>query len=173
MPGFKVDGEGNNLGDAPTNVTETKRKHRWYFSTLEPVADILLYLQSASRPNFTFEEPEMHHNEEVVRFAGKRSWEAITMTWYDAVQPKDVSSKLYDWVNGIVGSIPNADVNPPDEYKKEGNLEMLDGAGGSVEKWVLKGCWPQTINWGDLDYTSTDIQTCECTMRFDRAQRES
>jgi hypothetical protein len=34
------------------------------------------------------------------------------------------------------------------------------------------GCWPQDLNWGDLDYENTEIQLIEAVMRFDRAYRE-
>lgn len=173
MPGFNISGTGGDSGEgAPTNVVETRRKHRWRFTTLEPVASILLVLQKANRPNFVFEEPEMHHNEEKAYFAGKRSWEPVTMTWYDTVENQDATKKLYSWLDEKTGSIKQANTKKPSDYKKEAKLEMLLGDGTKIETWIMHGCWPKSINWGDLDYTSTDIQLIECNMRYDRATME-
>ena len=175
MPGFQIGGQG---GNQPNNVVETRRKHRWIFETLAQGAfpggrESLLLLQSASRPHATFEEPEMHHNQEKVYFAGKHSWEPITLVWYDGEQNPDVAKEVYDWLDtGVLESVGSANVNAPNAYKKDSSLQMLDGAGSPTETWQIFGCWPQDINWGDLDYTNTEIQTIEVTMRYDRAVRQ-
>lgn len=182
MPGFVINGAGGDVAaqtqNKPANTTEIRRKHRWIFQTFGAAAhvnNIILFLQSASRPNFSFEEPEMHHNEEVVRYAGKRSWEPITLVWYDAEQGPDASSQVFLWIDGTSGgqvsTIPQANTNLPSQYKVDANLQMLTGLGTPTETWKLLGCWPQSINWGDLDYSSTDLQTIEVVMRFDRAVR--
>jgi hypothetical protein len=174
MPGFTIGGQGG----GPNNVVETRRKHRWIFQTLADGAfqggrEALLILQSASRPHVTFEEPEMHHNQEKAYFAGKHAWEPITLVWYDGEQSPDVSSEVYTWIDsGVLSSFGSANVNPPNQYKKDSTLQMLDGAGAPTETWNILGCWPQDVNWGDLDYTNTEIQTIEVTMRYDRAIRQ-
>ena len=177
MPGFSISGgEAAVVGETPTsNTIETRRKHRWVFITLADqvrpqVRGILLLLKSASRPKFALEEPEMHHNQEKVYFAGKQSWETVTLTWYDGEQDPDVSENMWDWVNNVV-DIPAVTVDTPAGYKRTAQLAMLDGAGSATETWALFGCWPKEINWGDLDYTDTEIATVEVVMRYDRAER--
>lgn len=150
---------------------EVRRKHRWLFSTLAEFSrEALLVLQKAQRPTVKFEEPEMHHNQEVVRFAGKHSWEPISLTWYDSEQNPDVSLAIWQWCKSVC-DFTTANVAPPRSYKKQGQIQMLDGMGSPTEKWTLCNCWPKESNWGDIDYTATDIETIEVTMRFDRAQR--
>ena len=148
MPGFIIGGSG---GPQPSNVVETRRKHRWVFTVLAPGAfnggrESLVLLQSASRPHVVFEEPEMHHNQEKAYFAGKHSWEPITLVWYDGEQSPDVSKEIYDWVDtGVLSAgIPTANVNIPSLYKLNATLQMLKGDGSPSESWEIFGCSPST-----------------------------
>jgi hypothetical protein len=170
MPGFNIVGAGG--GDGPSNTIEIKRKHRWVFRTMGPITpEALLILQSASRPSFKFEEPEMHHDQEVVYFAGKQSWDPITLVWYDSQQDPDVSGELYDWLLSV--SLFDAPLGPivfhPSGYKHDAELNLTDGAGIDIETWGMYGCWPSAVNFQELDYSSTDLMTCEATLRYDRA----
>ena len=177
MPGFNIAPYGGGYSaQGPSNTIETRRKHRWVFETLGRGTGVfsqseLLVLQSASRPSFKFEEPEMHHNQEVVRFAGKQDWEPVTLVWYDAQQSPDVSRGIYQWIETVV-NMQSIKVAHPSLYKRTAALLMLDGAGQTSEKWTMIGTWPSAVNWQELDYTSTDLMTIEATMRYDRAIRE-
>ena len=46
---------------------------------------------------------------------------------------------------------------------------MLDPQGTVVELWDLQGAWPQNINWGELDYASSDNAEITFSLRFDGA----
>lgn len=176
MPGFNIQPLGGGYSSSgPSNTVETRRKHRWVFESLGRGTSYftqseLLLLQSAQRPSFKFEEPEMHHNQEVARFAGKQDWDPITLVWYDGEQNPDISRGIYQWIETVV-NMQSISVAAPVDYKRTGSLLMINGQGGSTEQWTLYGTWPASSNWQDLDYISTDIQTLEATMRFDRAVR--
>jgi len=148
---------------------EVRRKHRWVFNYLGRgrngyfKAQELLVLQSASRPAFKFDEAEMHHNQEVARFAGKQDWDPVTMTWYDVEQNPDISRGIYYWLETVV-NMQTIAVAHPSHYKKHAQLRTLDGTGQAGELWTMWGTWPSAINWQELDYTSTDLLTCE--MRY-------
>lgn len=167
MPGFRIDN-----AEGVSNVAESRRKHRWVFAVLGPswTEDGLLFLKSASRPKFTFEEPMIHHDQEQAYFAGKQSWEAITLTWYDIEQDPDISSTCYSWLNTVV-TIDSAVVDIPSNYKVDSQLQMTNGAGQATETWVMHGTWPKEVNWGELAYDDTEIATVEAVIRFDRAKR--
>lgn len=174
MPGFNIGGGGSN---EPSNVVETRRKHRWLFQVISPLPqNVLLFLQKASRPQFKYAEAVMHHDQEEVYFAGKQTWEPITLSWYDAEQNPNVSEAIFKWVTTVTTSGLGAgggqiQVDVPSAYKREATLAMTDGSGNTTEEWSLKGCWPRETNWQDLDYTSSDIQMVEVVMRYDRATR--
>ena len=172
MPGFNVLGAG---GTGPSNVIEIRRKHRWQFSVIGRGSgyfrpEELLVLQTASRPSFKFDEPDMHHNQEVAYFAGKQTWDPVKLVWYDVQQDPDVSAGIYKWIETVV-AMNAINVAHPAKYKKTASLDMLDGFGEPTETWTMYGTWPKECNWQELDYVSTDLMTIEATMRFDRAVR--
>lgn len=173
MPGFSINGPGD-----VSNISEIRRNHRWHFTVLGSAAGFqwsregLLYLKSAARPHPTFETPELHHDQEMARFAGKYSWEPITMTWYDIEQDPDVSASVYDWMQSVI-TVGSANVNTPAQYKSDAELAMRDGLGAETEKWTLFGSWPSDIDWGELDYTNTDLAEVTATLVFDRAERSA
>lgn len=176
MPGFNVQPFGGGYSsEGPSNTVEVRRKHRWVFETLGRGTGVfsqseLLVLQSASRPSFKFEEPEMHHNQEVARFAGKQDWDPITLVWYDVEQSPDISRGIYSWIETVT-NMQSMAVAHPRFYKRTASLLMLDGSGQKTEQWQMFGTWPVSSNWQELDYTSTDLMTIEATMRYDRAIR--
>jgi hypothetical protein len=175
MPGFTIVGGENDGGQMVRNTVETRRNHRWRWTslgggTLGP--DVLILLQKCQRPKFVNEEPVMHHNQEQAYFIGKQSWEPMEMTWYDAEQSPDCSKAIWEWLK--VGNLLDAaDVSLPTTYKKEGLLEMVSGVGGrATETWRILGAWPKEVNYSDNDYTNTDIATITVRMRYDRAVRQ-
>ena len=172
IPGFNIGGFG---GAQPSNVVEPRRIHRWVFLTIgrgssEFSRAELLVLKQATRPKFKFEEPQMHHNQEQVYFAGKQSWEPIELTWYDIEQNPDTSLGVYKWL-GTVVNLPSANVGHPSTYKRQAVLALLNGVGTPSEVWTLFGTWPQDVDWKGLDYTSSELLTIVAKMRFDRALR--
>ena len=54
-------------------------------------------------------------------------------------------------------------------YKRDVEIEMLDPTGVVVSKWILKNCMLGNVNFGNLDYNSSDLATIEATLRFDYA----
>lgn len=176
MPGFNIAPFGGGYSNqGPSNNIEIRRKHRWVFESLGRGQGTfsqaeLLVLQSASRPSIKFEEPEMHHNQEVARFAGKHDWDPVTLTWYDVEQNPDVSRGLYHWLETLV-NMQTMGVAHPSFYKRSAGLAMTDGLGRTTEQWTMMGTWPAAINWQELDYTATDLMTMEATLRYDRAVR--
>lgn len=176
MPGFSIGGIGGDRGGGPNSLSEVRRTHRWIFEGYTYVGNnVLLVLKSASRPSLTFEEPAMHHNQEQVYYAGKHTWESASMSWYDVEQDPDVSAAMWDWMSKCMQFQGNMAplVSPPNQYKGTGDLNMVNGEGHANESWTMYNGWPQALNWGALDYTSSDLQLIEVKFRFDRAIRHN
>jgi len=181
MPGFVIGGEGaNEKFGGPQGNLEIRRTHRWVFESMQPFNnnDVMLVLKSASRPSVAFDEVEMDHNQEKVYLAGRHTWEPITLTWYDVEQQPNVSEEVYKWLNrrqngggGPFNELETMRISKPSDFKKDAVLKMINGSGASTESWKLYQCWPQSVNWNSLDYSSSDLQLIEVTLRFDRAVR--
>lgn len=56
--------------------------------------------------------------------------------------------------------------------KKTAILELYDGCGCALERWVIEGCYPQDINFGDLDMDLSEVVMIDVTIRYDRAYLE-
>jgi hypothetical protein len=54
-------------------------------------------------------------------------------------------------------------------YAGTGLLTLLDGCGYALEQWQLISCWPKSINFGDLDYSSSDECNIELSLRYSYA----
>jgi hypothetical protein len=177
MPGFNVCGFGyQGFGGQPSNVLEPRRVHRWVFTTIGRGLGVfqqreLLVLKTATRPQFKFEDVKMEHNQETVHFAGKQSWELVELTWYDIEQDPDISRGVYQWLETVV-EIKTANVNHPRNYKRNATLAIIDGTGQITESWNMCGTYPESIDWGKLDYGTSDILTVSAKMRYDRAMRQ-
>lgn len=182
------------IGKLGTDLGLTfKRKFRWLFSvsnictstgaklTVEP-----FYVKTASRPNITFDEQEIHYLHGRMYLPGKPTFETITVTYYDVVSQagNQPLGALYTWISNVYDfmSNPNAwksakmaanALGGTSSYGGEANLIMLDGCGNAIEKWTLYQCWPQAVNFGDLDYSSAEEATVELTLRYGYAGYES
>lgn len=176
MPGFAIN--QTDSANSKDHIAEFRRKHRWRFTILEDNTVSpreFLYLAKAARPSFKITPAEVHHDQEVAYFAGKQEWETLPLEFYDAVGGagvEDMSAKVYEWVNNST-NIQAAEVSLPEDYKNTLQLEMTDGEGFADETWILYGAWVMESNWNDLDYSNSDIQLVSCTIRFDRAERQS
>lgn len=174
MPGFNIAPFGGGYSAVgPTNVIEPKRQNRWVFESLGRGAGSfsqaeLLVLQSAQRPTISLKPVDMHHNQEVARFAGKHEFEPIELVWYDIEQDPNTSRGLYHWIETVVNMRSMA-VAHPRYYKRHGTLALLNGIGQYIEVWTLLGTWPETCNFQKLDYQNAEILTCQASMRYDRA----
>jgi hypothetical protein len=190
----------NNMGIGPIGAEDIvfKRKFRWtMFLTNQEGNAVgsddgrMWYVRIANRPTLTTEETEINHLHEKHWISGKPTWENITLTIYDVkkddqTQPFDSASAsefaLHKWLNTVwrfakndsnvvTGGYNFLDMGDHDaEFKRNMTLYMLDGHGSVMETWWLIGAWPQTVNWGDLDYSSSDTADVEVTVRFDRAE---
>lgn len=170
MPGFIIGGSG----EPANSKVESRRKHRWRFTTIaggDLASNVAVYLFSAQRPHLTVDPAEMHHDQEVATFAGKHHWEPINLVFYDiSGDGVDTSKEMWAWIQNTI-DIPGVTVSAPNDYKKDSKLELTDGQGNANETWDIYNCWPIDTNWNDLDYSASDIQTVDVSMKYDRAVR--
>lgn len=146
------------------NSYEPKRKFRWILQ-IDGVDAFVL--KTAARPQATFEETVVDYINAKRYLAGKMAWNPISITLHDPIAPS-AAQKVMDWLRTnyepLTGRSGYATF-----YKKDITLKLLDPQGAVVELWDLTGVWPMDINYGDLDYASSDNVEITCQLRFDNA----
>jgi hypothetical protein len=60
-----------------------------------------------------------------------------------------------------------------ESYNEDGDVDFAaENAGqGITQTWLIQGIFPQKIEYGDLDYGSSDVQEISVSFRYDRAFR--
>jgi len=150
-----------------------KRKHRWLFIIPAVSAEGINTLPPSrgARPSLSFKEMEAQHLTETVYFPSKPEWKPITLSLYDIKKPGSKQHPVFEWVKKLYDPQRDAEWVPScNGFKKPRcRLELYDGCGNVIERWVFESIWPQAVEFGDLDMSSSDIVTLEMTLRYDRA----
>lgn len=155
-----------------------KRKFRWTFR----VDDLCLGLGSvpeyfvklAARPNLSIEETEINFLNAKTWIPGKASWETITVTYYDVATSDN--QELWNWLASVYDFTKPVELpmgSSREEYAGRGTLTLYDGCGTPLEQWVLNDMWPQAVNFGELDYSSSEEVTIELTLRYSNVDYKS
>lgn len=150
--------------DILANTFEPKRKFRWLLS----IDGIDAYVvKTAARPQATFEETVLDYINTKRYVSGKMAWNTIAVTMHDPVVPS-AAQKIMDWLR-LNYEVQTGRMGYASVYKKSVTLKLLDPQCNVVELWDITGGWPQDVNWGDLDYASSDNAEISFTLRYDSA----
>jgi hypothetical protein len=149
-----------------------KRKFRWTFAvdrngSGSPVP--ATFVKLAARPNLTIEETEINYLNGKVFIPGKGTWETITVTYYDVSTGSEDNIGLWSWLADVYDFTEPTQLKQNSKrkcYTGTGTCKLYDGCGNSLETWKLNDCWPQAVNFGELDYSSSEEVTIEVTIRY-------
>lgn len=125
------------------------------------------WVSTTSRPKYTSSEVEIPFLNTSTFVIGKFQWESISVTFRDPIGPS-ATQALMEWIRLHSESVTGRQGYAAG-YKKDVELEMLDPTGVVIEKWIMQGTMITSANFGDLDYSSSDIADISVTLRFDRA----
>lgn len=167
-------------------ILHPKQKHRWQvtfvgLARLVPGAnarEITRQATTITRPNLSFEEVPIHRYNSVAYVAGKHTWEPISLTIEDDITglaSLAVQGQLETQQRLIGADLPGEWLNAAatgSDYKFGTILEALDGNEGVVERWKIEGCFIQSADYGDLDYSASDAATITMQIRYDHARQE-
>lgn len=153
-----------------------KRKFRWMLNIPDVAGDfasanaeILPPLKSA-RPNVAFKEMQAEHLNETLFYPSKPEYKPITITLYDL---KQASHPVLLWIASCFRAEDGAWFLATErQFIRDVRLELYDGCGNTMETWVYENAWPQQIDFGDMDMSSSDLVTCDITLRYARAYIE-
>ena len=124
-------------------------------------------IKTATRPQVTFDEVEMHHMNVRRYLKGKAAWQPLTITLYDPIVPSAAQASM-EWIRLSHESVTGRD-GYSDFYKKDVNFQVLGPVGDIVEEWTLKGAFIQDANFGDLSFEDSAPVEISLTLRYDYA----
>jgi hypothetical protein len=148
-----------------------KRKFRWtFFVERETDSVPASFVKVAARPQIEIEETEVNYLNAKTYIPGKGTWQSVQITYYDvSVQNGLGNENLFGWLASVYDFTDNVGLKQSSVrrcYGGEGILTMYDGCGNPLEEWRMKDCWPQAINFGELDYSQSEECTIEVTLRY-------
>lgn len=158
-----------------------KRKYRFLFFIPEISQEGINALppSKSARPSLSFKEMDAQHLTETIYYPSKPEWKPVNLTLYDIKNNSDINpvwewiKRLYDPEKEDQNWSPSCENNFKMASKAEKcKLEMYDGCGKAIERWIYEGVWCQNIEFGDLDMGSSEVSTIELTLRYDRAYIE-
>jgi hypothetical protein len=131
----------------------------------------------SARPSLSFKEMEIRHMNEHIMYPQKPDWKPITLTLYDT--KTTTIHPIFDWIFKIYEPDKTGKWSPvvktgpvTNRFLRDGILELFDGCGNVIERWTFEQCWPQNVEWGELEMGSSDIVMCDITLRYARAYTE-
>lgn len=125
------------------------------------------FVRVAARPNLDIDEVEINFLNAKTWIPGKASWQTINVTYYDVATTGN--KPLFDWLASVYNFTDPINLqmgSSRNDYAATGILKLWDGCGALLETWILNDLWPKSINFGDLDYASSDMCDIELTLRY-------
>ena len=162
--------------DGTTLMPKLQYRFRVSFENLgdgKKVKELTQNVISVSRPNMSHEEVVVDSYNSKSYLAGKHTWEPVTIVFRDDMN-SNVIKALADQLNKQVDHGDQASARAGNGYKFGVNIETLDGANGSdvgvFDTWKLLGCFIQNVQYGELNYATSDMVQVTLTLRYDTAQ---
>ena len=129
---------------------------------------------SVGRPNLTHEEVTIDAYNSKIYMAGKHTWETISLVLRDDMN-SEVIKQIGAQLNRQVDHFSQSSAISGAAYKFGMFIETLDGNNGSTgtptvfDSWELQGCFLQNVQYGDLNYATSDVVQLTATIRYDNA----
>lgn len=126
-----------------------------------------------SRPNLNFNPFTIDIYNSKVNLVGKPTWEAVNVTLRDDAGG-NVSKLVGEQIQKQFDFAEQSSASSGIDYKFILKFEMLDGGNGAntptvLETWELYGALVQTVNYGEMDYSSNEPATIALSIMYDNA----
>jgi hypothetical protein len=126
-----------------------------------------------TRPSVSFTEIPIDIYNSKMYLSGKHDWEPVTINLRDDAS-NEVARLVGQQLQKQVDFLEQASAASGIDYKFTTVCQVLDGGNGAVEptileSWELYGCFLQSANYNNLDYSASEPVTIALTIRFDNA----
>lgn len=126
-----------------------------------------------ARPSVSFTEIPIDIYNSKIYLAGKHEWTTTTINMRDDAGG-NVSKLVGQQIQKQMDFVEQASAATAQDYKFQLNYEVLDGGNGLMtptvlETWELYGCFIQTVNYNNMNYSTNEAATISLTVRYDNA----
>lgn len=143
------------------------------FGVSTPRTELTKQVIDITRPEVTFEEIPMEVYNSRAYLLGKHTWSPVQVNLRDDVNG-GVTKLVGEQIQKQFDFMEQASASSGIDYKFVTRFELLDGGNGAstpsvLETWELYGCFVTSVNYGDLNYASSEAATVAMSIRFDNA----
>jgi len=143
------------------------------FGVTTPRTELTKQVMDFTRPSVSFEEIPIPIYNSTIKLAGKYSWENLTCNLRDDAGGQ-VTRLVGEQIQKQLDFSEMASASSGIDYKFTTRFEVLDGGNGgsepiALETWEIYGCYLQGVNYGDMNYGSSEAATIALTITFDNA----
>jgi hypothetical protein len=143
------------------------------FGVSTPRTELTKQVMDFTRPSVSFEEMVLDIYNSKIKLAGKHSWDDLTCNLRDDAGGQ-VSRLVGEQLQKQLDFMEQASAASGIDYKFLTRFEVLDGGNGTfepvaLETWEIYGCYVKAVNYGDMNYGTSEAATVSMTIAFDNA----
>jgi len=163
-----------------TGILEPMRKNLWRvtFANFGGGTDsqpLSMQAVTFTKPKLTFEKITVHRYNAQSHLAAKHSFDPVTLVVESDVKGTaatviQAQLQKQQWLIGAEGQWL-AKSGEGSLYKFVCYLDQLDGNDQVIETWTLEGCWLESVENGDLDYSTGEQLKITLQISIDHARQ--
>jgi hypothetical protein len=143
------------------------------FGISTPRTELTKQVVDFTRPEISFDEVTIEIYNSRVKLAGKHNWGDATVNIRDDALG-NVSRLIGEQLQRQFDFFEQSSAGSGIDYKFVTRCEMLDGGNGTetpqiLETWEMYGCFLQSVNYNQVQYSSSEPVQITMTIRFDNA----
>ena len=143
------------------------------FGVSTPRTELTKQVMDFKRPVVTFDPIVIPIYNSELKLSGKPHWTDVTCTLRDDASGA-VSKLVGEQVQKQMDFLEMASAASGIDYKFTTRFEVLDGGNGAyepiaLETWEIYGCYLSEVNYGDMNYGTSEPATIAMTIKFDNA----
>lgn len=128
---------------------------------------LTLNTNNLSLPTLSHEEMQVHSYNSRAYFAGKHEWSTMTLAVRD-VYDNSVTREVGRQLQRQLDHYNQTGFRAGADYKFRMVVQQLDGGHDTTtENWHMEGCYVTNVEYGDLDYSASEMRMITMTIRPD------
>jgi hypothetical protein len=144
-------------------------------NSVSPTTEMTKQVMDFTRPTVNFEEITIPIYNSTIKLAGKHSWNDVTCNLRDDASGQ-VTRLVGEQLQKQLDFAEQASAAAGIDYKFTTILQILDGGNGAnepvvLEQWEMYGCYLKEVNYGDVNYGSSEVVTVALSISYDNAMQ--